>query len=206
MKLTLIRHGLTEGNIRRLYYGAMDLPLLPDGIEALHALRDGGGYPEAERYFTSGMTRTEQTFAALYGDRPHGTLPGMQEMRFGEFEGKTYADLKDDPAFRAWCSGDYENNVCPGGESWNGLTDRALQALAPILAQEKDTVIVAHGGVIGGLMYRWFPGMPHRFVWTPDPGHGYQITFEDGKPVSYCTIPEHGTLGTDPDTKIPLGD
>lgn len=55
MKLTLIRHGLTEGNIRRLYYGAMDLPLLPDGIEALHALRDGGGYPEAERYFTSGM-------------------------------------------------------------------------------------------------------------------------------------------------------
>ena len=103
MKLTLIRHGLTEGNIRRLYYGAMDLPLLPDGIEALHALRDGGGYPEAEQYFTSGMTRTEQTFAALYGDRPHGTLPGMQEMRFGEFEGKTYADLKDDPAFRAWC-------------------------------------------------------------------------------------------------------
>lgn len=152
------------------------------------------------------MTRTEQTFAALYGDRPHGTLPGMQEMRFGEFEGKTYADLKDDPAFRAWCSGDYENNVCPGGESWNGLTDRALQALAPILAQEKDTVIVAHGGVIGGLMYRWFPGMPHRFVWTPDPGHGYQITFEGGKPVSYCTIPEHGTLGPDPNTKIPLGD
>ncbi len=39
----------------------MDLPLLPDGIEALHALRDGGGYPEAEQYFTSGMTRTEQT-------------------------------------------------------------------------------------------------------------------------------------------------
>ena len=55
-------------------------------------------------------------------------------------------------------------------------------------------------------MYRWFPGMPHRFVWTPDPGHGYQITFEDGKPISYCTIPEHGTLGPDPNTKIPLGD
>ena len=35
MKLTLIRHGLTEGNIRRLYYGAMDLPLLPDNIGRL---------------------------------------------------------------------------------------------------------------------------------------------------------------------------
>ena len=179
MKLTLIRHGLTEGNIRRLYYGAMDLPLLPDGIEALHALRDGGGYPEAEQYFTSGMTRTEQTFAALYGDRPHGTLPGMQEMRFGEFEGKTYADLKDDPAFRAWCSGDYENNVCPGGESWNGLTDRALQALAPILAQGKDTVIVAHGGTQMAALSRF--AEPHRdyYSWNAPPAGGFVLSADE---------------------------
>ena len=206
MKLTLIRHGLTEGNIRRLYYGAMDLPLLPEGIEALHALRDGGGYPEAEQYFTSGMTRTEQTFAILFGERPHEIVRDLREIDFGHFEMRSYEELKDDPEFRHWCDECSEDAVCPGGESRNGLTDRALQALAPILAQGKDTVIVAHGGVIGGLMYRWFPGMPHRFVWTPDPGHGYQITFEDGKPVSYCTIPEHGTLGPDPDTKIPLGD
>ena len=76
MKLTLIRHGLTEGNIRRLYYGAMDLPLLPDGIEALHALRDGGGYPEAERYFTSGMTRTEQRIRRKDLRGPEGR-PGL---------------------------------------------------------------------------------------------------------------------------------
>ena len=25
-RLTLIRHGLTEGNVRRWYYGALDLP------------------------------------------------------------------------------------------------------------------------------------------------------------------------------------
>ena len=31
MKLTLIRHGITEGNARRLYYGAADIPLLPEG-------------------------------------------------------------------------------------------------------------------------------------------------------------------------------
>ena len=65
MKLTLIRHGLTEGNIRRLYYGAMDLPLLPDGIEALHALRDGGGYPEAEQYFYSVVENIVREFAIM---------------------------------------------------------------------------------------------------------------------------------------------
>ena len=185
MKLTLIRHGLTEGNIRRLYYGAMDLPLLPDGIEALHALRDGGGYPEAEQYFTSGMTRTEQTFAALYGDRPHGTLPGMQEMRFGEFEGKTYADLKDDPAFRAWCE-DAEHNVCPHGESVPQVLERSLRAIQPVLDAGEDTVCVIHGGVTSGLMMHWFGGT--RYDYSPAPGTGVQVTFRDGKPEDYIHI------------------
>ena len=32
MKLTLLRHGITEGNRRRLYYGSTDLPLLPGRV------------------------------------------------------------------------------------------------------------------------------------------------------------------------------
>ena len=35
MKLTLLRHGITEGNRRRLYYGSTDLPLLSEGWAAL---------------------------------------------------------------------------------------------------------------------------------------------------------------------------
>ena len=31
----LIRHGITDGNKRRLYYGSTDLPLAPEGIAAL---------------------------------------------------------------------------------------------------------------------------------------------------------------------------
>ena len=34
-RLTLIRHGLTEGNVRRWYYGALDLPLCETGKSAL---------------------------------------------------------------------------------------------------------------------------------------------------------------------------
>ena len=30
MKLTLLRHGITEVNRRRLYYGSTDLPLLSE--------------------------------------------------------------------------------------------------------------------------------------------------------------------------------
>lgn len=65
MTLTLIRHGLTEGNLKRLYYGSTDLPLTEAGIAALHS--DPPAAPEAQDYYTSGMRRTEQTFAILFG-------------------------------------------------------------------------------------------------------------------------------------------
>ena len=83
MKLTLIRHGDTEATLRRLYYGSTDLALLPQSAQALAA--NAALYPKANRYFTSGMLRTEQTFQTIYGDQPHEILPGLREMDFGRF-------------------------------------------------------------------------------------------------------------------------
>ena len=37
-KIYLIRHGITEGNEKRWYYGGADLPLTEGGREALKAL------------------------------------------------------------------------------------------------------------------------------------------------------------------------
>ena len=100
MKLTLIRHGVTEGNMKKLYYGSTDLPLLPCSVMKLHRMAEGGGYPTAPHYYTSGMLRTEQTFKALYGDIPHEVLHDMREIDFGEFEMKTYQELCNTDATR----------------------------------------------------------------------------------------------------------
>ena len=43
--LVLIRHGLTEGNVRRWYYGALDIPLCPEGEAALRKAAAAGLYP-----------------------------------------------------------------------------------------------------------------------------------------------------------------
>ena len=37
MRLYLLRHGLTEANAKRLYYGKTDLPLSPEGRAQLLA-------------------------------------------------------------------------------------------------------------------------------------------------------------------------
>ena len=36
MKLYLLRHGQTEGSLRDLYYGAANIPVLPESLEELH--------------------------------------------------------------------------------------------------------------------------------------------------------------------------
>ena len=111
MQLTLIRHGQTEGNLRNLYYGSTDLPLTKTGADALRS--DPPAAPQALHYYTSGMRRTEQTFAILFGAQPHEILPGLREIDFGHFEMRSYADLKEDPEFQAWCEKCSEDAVCP---------------------------------------------------------------------------------------------
>lgn len=121
MKLTLLRHGETDGSRRDLYYGAADIPALPESLAALH--ENAAAYPRAARYYTSGLLRTEQTLEAIYGPVAHQQLPGLREMNFGDFEMKSYQELKDTAAYQAWIT-DVEHNVCPNGESaprcWSG--------------------------------------------------------------------------------------
>ena len=193
MKLTLIRHGITDGTARRLYYGSTDLPLTEDGLRHIELLKKSCKYPSAPLFFTSGMLRTEQTLKAIYGDIPHNVLHGMREADFGSFEMRTYEQLKDDPDYIKWITGDNESNVCPGGESGVIVTKRAMEALEPLIHADTDAVCITHGGVIGGLLARWFPTENARFKYTPEPGYGYSIVFTDGKPVSLIPVPEQNT-------------
>ena len=170
MKLTLLRHGETDGSRRDLYYGAADIPALPESLSALH--ENAAAYPRAKRYYTSGLLRTEQTLEAIYGPVAHQQLPGLQEMNFGDFEMKSYQELKDTAAYQAWIT-DVEHNVCPNGESAPQVLERNRAAIARVLA--------------AGLMMTWFGG--GRYDYSVKPGTGFTVTFRDGKPVSYERVP-----------------
>ena len=183
MKLILIRHGMTEANEKRLYCGSTDLPLSPSGRAALEERKKTATYPSPEgmRILTSGMLRCEETLAVLYGDLPHTPDPAFREMDFGAFEMRSYEEMKDDPAYIAWISGDNEANVTPGGESGSGMTERVLCGLDRLLSEGRDTLLVTHGGVIAAIMARLFPGEgKNRYEWQPKPGGGYEIDPDEG--------------------------
>lgn len=140
--------------------------MLPESLEELHAAAQRGVYPKAQRYYTSGLLRTEQTLAAIYGDVPHTQLPGLREMDFGDFEMHSYEELKDWPSYQKWIE-DVEHNPCPNGESAPLVLARNLEAIAPVLAADEDAVCVAHGGVISGLLMTWFGGIRYDYLVRP---------------------------------------
>lgn len=178
MRLILFRHGRTEANERHLYCGSTDLPLSEAGREELRALRASGALPAIDgmRVVLSGARRCQETLEELYGAVPFEVEPGFWEMDFGDFEMRSYEELKNDPAYLAWITGDNEANAAPGGESGDGMRARALKALGGLLEDNRPAAIFTHGGVIAAIMQSLFPGeSKNRYQWQPAPGRGYVI-------------------------------
>ena len=173
--LYLIRHGKTEANLHRLYCGSTDLPLSEAGIRELEEkeIRLSG-----VEFRISGMLRTRQTMGILFGEVPFLVDSRFREVDFGLFEMKSYEQLKDDPAYQAWISGDNEENVPPGGESGNQMRRRVLDGLEELLTGTEDVALITHGGVIAAIMDHLFPEQGYsRYQWQPKPGGGYRICF-----------------------------
>ena len=180
MRLFLIRHGKTEANEKRLYCGSTDLPLSEKGREELQRI---SYHIQNVRFLTSGMKRTNETLQILFGNVPYEVEPRFREVDFGDFEMRGYADLKDNPAYQHWCTGDNEANVPPRGESGCQMKTRVLEAFSEL---REDTVLICHGGVIAAIMAELFPeANMTRYQWQPANGYGYVIT-ETG----YQSIPE----------------
>lgn len=184
-RIILLRHGVTEANRLRRYCGSTDLPLEQSALETFRAHKPAYPDPAGYRVLTSGMVRTEQTLREIYGEIPHEAEPAFREIDFGLFENRSYEDLKDDPAYQSWLTGDNARNVCPGGESGVQMAERVLRAWA---ALEGDILLVTHGGVIACLMAHLFPEEgKSRYDWQPKPFEGYLL--ELGSCSRYQSIP-----------------
>ncbi len=191
MRIYILRHGRTEANERKLYAGASDWPVSASGLEDLKALGEAFDYslPEGAAIYTSGMRRTEDTLRAFYGDVPHEAVQGLMERNFGVFENKPLEEISRMPEFSVWMER-RDDYVIPGGESFAQLKERVLASFNDLISKGRDFMIVIHGGPIGVIMSELFPGENREFyMWQPENGKGYVVTFEDGKALSWESFP-----------------
>ena len=65
-KIHLIRHGLTEANLKQQYIGSTDMPLAAVGLSELQRLKNENDYPKVDKVYSSPMLRCKQTANVLY--------------------------------------------------------------------------------------------------------------------------------------------
>ncbi|MDD4200977.1 MAG: histidine phosphatase family protein [Eubacteriales bacterium] len=201
-QIVLIRHGITPGNIKKLYYGSTDLPLASEGEKRIRENVEKGIYPfstEAE-YYTSGMLRTDQTLRLIYGNKPREAIHDFRELHFGEFEMKSYQELNSRPEYRDWCNTFEDGTPPPGGESIRDFNIRVQSGLRQMLSrhqllmlklrhheEEAMSICVCHGGVICSILNSIWPEKYQNnfYEWIPGPGYGYILKMKDGIFVDY---------------------
>ena len=150
MKIYLVRHGQSEGNVRELWYGSSDLPLTDLGRQqAREAGEKLRSVPFAACY-ASPLIRAKDTADLVMEGRnePMYIVPDLREQHMGLFEPKTVQEIRaEDPAFFQALMADWVHLTPPEGEPFDtGLAPRVAKVLDELVAKGEDCLLVAHNG------------------------------------------------------------
>jgi probable phosphoglycerate mutase len=151
----LWRHGRTEWNDSRRFQGQTDVAL--DDVGRAQAVRaaDQLASLKPQLIITSDLSRAAETADALarVTGLPVRPTTALRETHGGAWEGQFADDLKADPIYGQWLSG--EDVPAGGAETRSDVGARAIGAMGGIVAEleaGRVAVVVSHGGTIRALI------------------------------------------------------
>ena len=158
VKLLLIRHGESDGNVQRKFSGFKDVDLTEKGIWQAERLAYRLKGLQVDVVYCSDLKRAIHTADIVFGNRNIDMLtnPHLREMNFGIWEGMTFEEIKikEGAKFTSWMENPDERSIIPQGESLAILNERVMTGVNRILqehkneAKDKTIAIVCHGGAI----------------------------------------------------------
>lgn len=140
-EIMLIRHGITAWNLEKRYLGHTDIGLLPEAEQELALLREEISHVTWDALYCSDLLRCQQTLIHIAPSQVgQAKLDArLREIDFGQWEGLTYDQLKDNPQYRDWIDAPQEVTP-PKGEPWKAFAARidsfleeSLLSFSPIL-------------------------------------------------------------------------
>ena len=185
-RIIALRHGETTWNVDTRIQGHLNIPLSPIGRWQAEQLAQALSDEPLAAVYASDLARAWETaqYVARLQNLSVIEEVGLRERGFGDFEGKTFAEIaallpeqsmrwrKRDPDFAP-----------AGGETLVALRTRVLDAATRLAAQHpgEQIALVAHGGVMD-VLYRaatrqeiqaprtWDLGNAaiNRLLWTPE--------------------------------------
>ena len=184
MRVVLLRHGKTASNLEKRYAGRRnDEPLCLEGIRELEAIapKFRALINNSVGVFTGPLKRCLESARILSPQYEPLVVKRLKEIDFGDFEGKTYAELADDPRYRAWLE---SNGTAPfpNGESRRDFVERSVAGVemaieAAFAGCVEACAIICHGGNIMAYMSRQTGG--EYFDFQVPPCGGYEVIIKD---------------------------
>jgi probable phosphoglycerate mutase len=185
-RIIAIRHGETAWNVDTRIQGQLDIPLNTMGRWQASRVAQALAEESIQAIYASDLLRAWETAGAIAEATglPLQAHEGLRERGFGDFQGKTFAEIEAlwPEQSRQWRAR-HPEWAPPGGESLIALRARIVAAASELAARHlgEQIVLVAHGGVMD-VLYRAATGQPeqaprswqlgnaaiNRLLWTPE--------------------------------------
>lgn len=157
MKLYIVRHGQTDGNVNKIMDGIRDIDLNDTGIEQAKETRDALNGINLDLVICSPLSRTKHTMEiindknipVIFDDR-------VKERDCGEFTGKGFDSLDRDLYWNY-----FDKTIYEKAESMTHLFNRVYSFLDEIKEKYKDKkiLLVTHEGITK-VINCYFNGIP----------------------------------------------
>jgi len=185
-RIIAIRHGETAWNVDTRLQGHLDIALNDVGLWQASRVARALAEEPLEAIYASDLVRAWQTAQAIaaVANCPLSSDRGLRERGFGEFEGRTHAEIEANwPEMSLQWRQRMPDWAPPGGESLTHMRERVLTTASSLARRHLggQIVLVAHGGVMD-ILYRLATGQElqaprawnlgnaaiNRLLWTPD--------------------------------------
>ena len=186
-KLILVRHGQTEMNAQKLYFGKLD-PLLNDlGISQAYQAKEKLLDIDYDIIYSSPLERAKQTAEICnYLDKDINYNSKLEEINFGIFEGLTFKEISEKfPDEVKKMEENWKDYNYITGESPKEMFQRAISFLET-LDYSKNNLIIAHWGIINCIISYFVSGSLDTY-WKFEIKNGAVVIFEGNFEFSYLT-------------------
>ncbi len=190
LKIIMLRHFATAGNLQKKYIGITDEPLCTEGISILKNVT----YPRVEAAFVSPLIRCRETAKLIYPDIIPTICEDFKECDFGEFENKNYKELLNNESYQLWID---SNGTLPFpmGENPENFKKRCIHEFQKVVeishkAGYQTIALVIHGGTIMSILDQFSYPKEDYYHWQTENGMGYSADYDEkeGRIVNICYI------------------
>lgn len=157
VKLYLIRHAESIGNVEEFFQGSLDVKISPKGFKQLEELKTRFKDIQLDKIYSSPLERAIKTarYVNFYQHLDIIRVPEIAEINAGDFQGKKWSDLPVlfPEEYHNWKENP-EEFKSPNGESMKDVSKRMIKAMNSIISENagKDKniniAVVSHGCAI----------------------------------------------------------